>query len=54
MNFFNFVKPDMALRVFFGRFVLPTSEETRLESSNQEASPSTVKNTRVVLEAYRT
>ena len=43
----------MALRIqekmFSGCTVLLDSKETKLGSSNQEASPSAVKNTRIVL-----
>ena len=35
--------------MFFGYTVLPDSKETKLESSNQEASPSAGKNARVAL-----
>ena len=35
--------------MFSGRTVLPDSKETELGSSNQEASPSTGENNRVVL-----
>ena len=38
--------------VFSGCTVLPDSKETKLGSSNQEASPSAGKNTRVVLVPY--
>ena len=40
--------------MFSGCTVLPDSEETKLESSNQEASPSARKNTGVVLVPCRT
>ena len=38
-------------RVFSGCAVPPDSKETELGSSNQEASPSAVKNTKVVFSA---
>ena len=38
--------------MFFGCTVLPDSKETEFGSSDQEASPSTGKNTRVVLVLY--
>ena len=39
--------------MFPGCTVPPDNKETELGSSNQEASPSTVKNTGVVLVPYR-
>ena len=39
--------------MFSGCTVLPDSKETELGSSNQEASPSAGKNTRVVLVPFR-
>ena len=36
--------------MFFGCTVLPDSKGTKLGSNDQEASPSAVKNTRIILE----
>ena len=52
LSFFDFLRPDLSPdtgKVFSGSTVPPDSNKTELGSSDWEASPSAVKNNRVVL-----